>query len=373
MHETEYEARYTSEYETQNDSVYEPGHDTGYALAQAHQPNVAAEPHSAEYETRPAQYEAHPAEYETRFAQYGSAEYGEPEERPAAQDPEHSRKAPPTAVYGIRIPSSAAQTTPSQYDAPTHHAPPGRFTEPNEAPLPQPQPWSQPEPHPHAQPQRQAPPQPRPQPQPELHPHAAPSHLQPPATPAALPLPQPPVAPFPLSPQPRAVPRHQVPPQLCASPQPCGSEPSPQQTEPPQHYLPMSHPATSHQQQAPPQLRPPPQQGFTLTAPSEADSQSPFGFDFNPPPSRRFPACELYPADLRPMLTRHRLRRTRHRTAASVLTGAALALGVSALRPWTALTSSSGTSARGPTMPSAEARIPAIPTSIGLSNTRPES
>lgn len=42
---------------------------------------------------------------------------------------------------------------------------------------------------------------------------------------------------------------------------------------------------------------------------------------------------EAYPADLRPILTRHRLRRRRHRSAASLLTGAALALGLAAIRP----------------------------------------
>jgi hypothetical protein len=42
---------------------------------------------------------------------------------------------------------------------------------------------------------------------------------------------------------------------------------------------------------------------------------------------------ESYPAELRPVLTRHRLRRRRHRSAATLLTGAALALGLAALRP----------------------------------------
>ncbi|MBR7830473.1 hypothetical protein KDK95_29500 [Actinospica sp. MGRD01-02] len=37
--------------------------------------------------------------------------------------------------------------------------------------------------------------------------------------------------------------------------------------------------------------------------------------------------------ELRPVLTRHRLRRRRHRSAASLLTGAALALGFTASRP----------------------------------------
>ena len=42
---------------------------------------------------------------------------------------------------------------------------------------------------------------------------------------------------------------------------------------------------------------------------------------------------EAYPVELRPVLTRHRLRRKRHRSAASMLTGAALAFGVTASRP----------------------------------------
>jgi hypothetical protein len=42
---------------------------------------------------------------------------------------------------------------------------------------------------------------------------------------------------------------------------------------------------------------------------------------------------ESYPAELRPVLTSHRLRRRRHRGAASLLTGAALAFGLAALRP----------------------------------------
>ena len=48
---------------------------------------------------------------------------------------------------------------------------------------------------------------------------------------------------------------------------------------------------------------------------------------------RSGPVFEAYPVELRPVLTRHRLRRRRHRNAASVLTGDALALGFSAMRP----------------------------------------
>jgi hypothetical protein len=48
-----------------------------------------------------------------------------------------------------------------------------------------------------------------------------------------------------------------------------------------------------------------------------------------------------------------------------MLTGAALAFGVSALRPWAALTPSS-TSARDPTASSALGRTPAVPNSIAV-------
>lgn len=39
------------------------------------------------------------------------------------------------------------------------------------------------------------------------------------------------------------------------------------------------------------------------------------------------------PQDIRPLITRHRLRRQRRRKAATLLTGASIALGVAALRP----------------------------------------
>lgn len=42
------------------------------------------------------------------------------------------------------------------------------------------------------------------------------------------------------------------------------------------------------------------------------------------------PGC---PQDVRPLITRHRLRRQRRRKAATLLTGASIALGVAALRP----------------------------------------
>lgn len=44
------------------------------------------------------------------------------------------------------------------------------------------------------------------------------------------------------------------------------------------------------------------------------------------------PASPEHPADIRPLITRHRLRRQRRRKAATLLTGASIALGVAALR-----------------------------------------
>ncbi len=44
-------------------------------------------------------------------------------------------------------------------------------------------------------------------------------------------------------------------------------------------------------------------------------------------------ATPSYPQDIRPLITRHRLRRQRRRKAATLLTGASIALGVAALRP----------------------------------------
>ena len=43
-------------------------------------------------------------------------------------------------------------------------------------------------------------------------------------------------------------------------------------------------------------------------------------------------AASEYPTDIRPLITRHRLRRQRRRKAATLLTGASIALGVAALR-----------------------------------------
>lgn len=83
--------------------------------------------------------------------------------------------------------------------------------------------------------------------------------------------------------------------------------------------------------------------------------------------SRSFPAAEFYPAELRPMMARHRLRRRRHRTAASMLTGAALAFGISALRPWAALMPGSAP-ARDPTAPTARVHTLGMPTSISVSH-----
>lgn len=53
--------------------------------------------------------------------------------------------------------------------------------------------------------------------------------------------------------------------------------------------------------------------------------------------------------DIRPLITRHRLRRRRRRTAATLLTGASLALGAAAIR-------SPGVSAHHPVTGAADAR-----------------
>jgi hypothetical protein len=50
-----------------------------------------------------------------------------------------------------------------------------------------------------------------------------------------------------------------------------------------------------------------------------------------PHPSQAYAAPE-YPQDIRPLITRHRLRRQRRRKAATLLTGASIALGIAALR-----------------------------------------
>jgi hypothetical protein len=43
-------------------------------------------------------------------------------------------------------------------------------------------------------------------------------------------------------------------------------------------------------------------------------------------------AAPDYPNDIRPLITRHKLRRQRRRKAATLLTGASIALGAAALR-----------------------------------------
>jgi len=54
------------------------------------------------------------------------------------------------------------------------------------------------------------------------------------------------------------------------------------------------------------------------------------------PPSKPYAsqayAAPEYPQDIRPLITRHRLRRQRRRKAATLLTGASIAFGVAALR-----------------------------------------
>ncbi len=55
-----------------------------------------------------------------------------------------------------------------------------------------------------------------------------------------------------------------------------------------------------------------------------------------------YPAPD-YPQDIRPLITRHRLRRQRRRKAATLLTGASIALGVASLRPPNASAHAPGT------------------------------
>ncbi len=371
MRETEYESQHTSGYdqlpyepeygadylavgEWQPDPGLESGYPTRYATSQAHQPGSAAE-------TCRAPEEAEPERYFTPDAEYFCEE------------------APRTAVYGISIPSPAAQTAPPHYDAPTLPISPGPATRPTAAS----QPEAQPQPQPLAVPRHDTPPQSYVSPQ---HPMPLQHHSSPEiyASPQLVVSTQASAAPqqdasFQLS----ASPQHYASPQLCAS--------TPHHT-PPRHYAssaPCAFPSASQQLHpaprswAPPEPHPspqhfvsqdggdppPPERGVPPAAPPAAGCQPSFAVSA-PSLSRRFPELELYPADLRPMLTRHRLRRRRHRTAASMLTGAALAFGVSALRPWTALTSDSATLARGPTLPSADARVRGMPNSIGLSDTR---
>jgi len=66
-----------------------------------------------------------------------------------------------------------------------------------------------------------------------------------------------------------------------------------------------------------------------------------------------YPSPE-YPQDIRPLITRHRLRRQRRRKAATLLTGASIALGIAALRP-----------------PNASAHAPASQTPVTRSQSEP--
>lgn len=412
-YDTEYEMPYESPYETEFAASYEvecgppydadcplphetgygPAHETGYMTVQPHRTNEAAE----SYQARGGQ-----SGHSARQPQHQSQQYV----APGPVDSE-SREEAHTAVYGIRIPTAMSQA-PARHNTP-HYGTPTLHTSPKPTPTgpfaaPQLQepvmgPIAASQPQLHAAPQLQSPfkpyasqastPHASPAPfssqslpqqpgTPQVHrppqPHAFPSSLQPPAPAHAY-----------ASAQPGVPPQSPAPGHAYASAQ--SSIPL-QPPTPGQAYPPMG-PGGSPQQPAPPQRHPPPQhfasrgggsppprqQAFTATAPAalpEVEAQALFDFG-SPPLSRRFPAAELYPPDLRPMLTRHRLRRSRHRTAASMLTGAALALGVSALRPGAALTSGSGASVRGPTVPSAQARAPGMPTSIGLSDPRPRS
>lgn len=63
------------------------------------------------------------------------------------------------------------------------------------------------------------------------------------------------------------------------------------------------------------------------------------------------PDSAPYPQDIRPLITRHRLRRQRRRKAATLLTGASIAFGVAAFRTPSA-------SADGPRSPAHAAHDP---------------
>ncbi len=165
---------------------------------------------------------------------------------------------------------------------------------------------------------------------------------------------------------------------LFTAPMPSGSSGAPEAYPPPQP-LPASSPpgaAPASTPTAQPAQPPAPDQYVPQYPYTSADAPSqvvplpgvpahePFGLGVAPV-IRAFPATELYPAELRPMLTRHRLRRRRHRTAASMLTGAALAFGVSALRPWAALIPSPAV-ARDPAASAALGHAPRMPGSIAV-------
>jgi hypothetical protein len=65
-------------------------------------------------------------------------------------------------------------------------------------------------------------------------------------------------------------------------------------------------------------------------------------------------AAAEYPQDVRPLITRHRLRRRRRRRAATLLTGASIALGVAAMHT-----------------PSAAAHAPAAHPTVASAQLRP--
>lgn len=85
---------------------------------------------------------------------------------------------------------------------------------------------------------------------------------------------------------------------------------------------------------------------YRVSAPRHADGRSAFGSAFDHGNAERH-ATASHPQDIRPLITRHRLRKQRRRKAATLLTGASIALGVAALRP----PSASAQSTRAPAVP----------------------
>src|SRR5690348_14548357 len=62
-------------------------------------------------------------------------------------------------------------------------------------------------------------------------------------------------------------------------------------------------------------------------APTYPRNSAPFGYS-----APLVDDAPTYPQDIRPLITRHRLRRQRRRKAATLLTGASIAFGAAALR-----------------------------------------
>jgi len=305
------DARYPTECQAAYDAGYASEDEAVYEAAQAHQPQSRSEPY---------------------WANDGQPTPG------AASAAAHPHE-PRGTVYGITIPPANAEAAPTQHSTPMRGAVPQRSVTPQQA-------------------------GPAQQKSPEQV-----VRSQQPVTPRQVGWPQQPETPRQVGPTDRFV----VPPQVGSAPQPVPSQQfsDPQRLRSPQ-LPPLCLPLPQHLASGGPGT-PPPHPAFASPLPPQGASPKLFGFK-SLPSSGRFAASELYPAELRPMLTRHRLRRRRHRTAASMLTGAALAFGISALRPWNGLGSGSAPSVRGPTEPSPQAPLPDVqgmPTSIALAGKRP--